>query len=394
MVRRRYQKPTPQRRGRQWVILVREDEIVEGQPTRRLRRVGLGPATLSRAEAERLRDDYVAPLNEPALAFGGAIAFRDFVRIYVRDVLSMYASTTQARAQSVLKNHLIPAFGDLILREITLERLQAYFARLQQSALSAESLDKIRDVMSGVLRTAVEYGRLHSNPVEKVRLRRRKRISPKPFLRVEQYDMLEQALAEPYATMVYVAMFTGLRVSELTALRWRHLTADSITVEERFHRGDWDQPKTASSRATISVAEEVIQRIFRLKELEVVVRAGRAKRRYPVVKSAGPDDLVFQSLVTGSALRDNNVLSHHIKPAARKLGLGWVNWQVLRRSFATWLQQAGVDVKDAQGLMRHSRASTTQDLYQQVVSESQRAAVEKLSCFVRRARTEIEVNTA
>ena len=31
---------------------------------------------------------------------------------------------------------------------------------------------------------------------------------------------------------------------------------------------------------------------------------------------------------------------------------------------ATWLQQAGVDVKDAQGLLRHSRASTTMDIYQ------------------------------
>lgn len=82
-------------------------------------------------------------------------------------------------------------------------------------------------------------------------------------------------------------------------------------------------------------------------------------------------------------MRDNNVLSRHIKPAARKLGIGWVNWQVLRRSCATWLQQARVDVKDAQGLLRHSRASTTQDIYQQIVPESQRKAVAKLTDFVR-----------
>jgi site-specific recombinase XerD len=81
-------------------------------------------------------------------------------------------------------------------------------------------------------------------------------------------------------------------------------------------------------------------------------------------------------------VRDNNVLVGHIKPAASKLGIGWVNWQVLRRSYATWLQQAGVDVKDAQGLLRHSRASTTQDIYQQLVPASQRRAVERLSALV------------
>jgi len=46
---------------------------------------------------------------------------------------------------------------------------------------------------------------------------------------------------------------------------------------------------------------------------------------------------------------------------------------------ATWLKIAGADVKDAQAQMRHSRGSTTLDIYQQFVPESQRRAVEKLS---------------
>jgi integrase len=34
--------------------------------------------------------------------------------------------------------------------------------------------------------------------------------------------------------------------------------------------------------------------------------------------------------------------------AAKRLGIGWVNCLVLRRSFATWLKMAGADIKDAQ----------------------------------------------
>lgn len=41
--------------------------------------------------------------------------------------------------------------------------------------------------------------------------------------------------------------------------------------------------------------------------------------------------------------------NEHIKPAARKLGLDWVNWQVLRRSYATWVVEAGADSKAVQG---------------------------------------------
>ena len=58
--------------------------------------------------------------------------------------------------------------------------------------------------------------------------------------------------------------------------------------------------------------------------------------------------------------------------------MDWVNWQVLRRSHATWLKLAAADVKDAQAQMRHSGASTTLDIYQQFTPESQRRVVNKL----------------
>jgi len=385
MARRRYQKPTPKRRGEQWTILVREDVVANGQRKRKVRRVSLGPAALTRAEAERLRDDYLADINQAHVGIGGAILFRDFARIYERDVIPTLASTTRDRTKSVLKVHLTPQFGDLMLREMTLEVLQQYFADLQETPQSAESVDKIKDVLSAVLRTAVDYGRLSANPAEKIRLRKRKLTRPKPFLRVDQFHALVDALAEPYATLVYVAGFTALRISELAGLLWRNVHPDSITIEQRYCRGDWDQPKSDASRTTIAIDDHVRERIEKLKSMDVVVRAGRANRRYPAVKFSGPTDPVFQSVGTGAPIRDNIILSRHLKPAARKLGLGWVNWQVLRRSCATWMDQAKLNVKDAQGLMRHSRASTTQDIYQQVVPESQRRAVKKLSAFVQRS---------
>ena len=89
--------------------------------------------------------------------------------------------------------------------------------------------------------------------------------------------------------------------------------------------------------------------------------------------------LVFPSVRDGKPMRDNNILSRHMKPAGRKLGIGFVNWRCLRTSHATWLKMAGADVKDAQAQMRHSRASTTLDIYQQFVPQSQRRVINSLS---------------
>jgi integrase len=183
--------------------------------------------------------------------------------------------------------------------------------------------------------------------------------------------------------MLYVAVWTGLRVSEVIGLKWRCIHADSITVEERFCRGDWSEPKTDASAATIGVSPEVIARLLRLKSLSVEVRAGLGTRRYKLVKSDDAHALVFQSVKDGKPMNDQNILKRHLQPAARELGLPFVNWRCLRTSHATWLVQAGADPKSVQGQMRHSRVSTTVDIYAQIIPAAQRQAIEKLSEFAK-----------
>ena len=380
MARRRYQKPKPRTEGRQWVIYYWDDEFNNGERRRKKKRHVLGPATMGEREAEKVRDEFLRPLNQGLVNIGSATKFEDYVEsVYKPVTLPTLAKTTRDRYVSVFKNYLQPAFGELCLRDITQLTVQRYVSGLADSKLSQESKDKVRDVLSSILGSAVRYGLLVKNPAEGVRLPVAKSgRRTKPYLTQQQFSVLVDLIAEPYAPMLYTAAFTGLRPSEVIALRRRNVHEDSITIDQRFCRGDWGAPKSAASNATVPVNRTVIERIWRLDGLTAEVKAGNAVRRIPVVRSKGPDDLVFQSPQTGGPMQDNNILVRHLKPAARKLGMPWVNWQVLRRSFATWLKINGADVKDAQALMRHSRASTTLDVYQQFVPESQRRVVDGL----------------
>ena len=78
--------------------------------------------------------------------------------------------------------------------------------------------------------------------------------------------------------MAYVAIYAGLRVSELAGSKWDELHEDSITIDERYCRGDWGEPKSKCSNATIGVNRCVIDRIYSLKQLTVQVKAGRQFR--------------------------------------------------------------------------------------------------------------------
>ena len=194
--------------------------------------------------------------------------------------------------------------------------------------------------------------------------------------------------------MVAVAVWTGLRVSEVIALRWDDLrcqtvrgedgeefTRYSIMVNERCCRGDWAEPKTKKSKAPVGISVALYDRIQGLKSLTVVNREGVGT--YKVVKLDGPNDLVFQGIKDGqTALRDNNILCRHIKKAGAKIGIAWVNWRCFRTSRATWAIEAGANPKDVQGMMRHANIKTTLDIYAQFVPESQFRAQERIEAMV------------
>jgi integrase len=381
MARRRFQAPKPKRRGKWWCLLYWQDEFIEGRGIRKRKRVNLAPADTPEREVNKIAAEYLRPMNQGLVTLGSATNFAEFVdTVYIPILLPKMAKTTQGRYEGIIDNYLKPQFQKLCLRDISVMTVDRYLTSFSKSDLSYESIDKIRDVLSGILSAAVRYELLVRNPAEGLRLPRARRGKrSKPFITPDQFSVLVELIAEPYATMVYVAVYTGLRVSELIGLRWRNVGSDSIAVEERYCRGDWGPPKSDASNATVPVNSAVVDRIQRLKTLEIEVKAGCAVRRYPAVKSSNPDDLVFQSVKDGRPMRDNNVLIRHIKPAGFKLGIGWVNWLALRRSFATWLKMAGADIKDAQALMRHSRASTTLDIYQQFVPESERRVVDRLT---------------
>ena len=108
---------------------------------------------------------------------------------------------------------------------------------------------KIKEVLSSVLGSAVRYDLLTRNPLTSVRVPRSKVINKKkqkPNITPEEFAQLVSSISEPYATMVYVAVFSGLEHAFQPVLRQHEieiflpLTSDiqeSLTDRSR-HVGD------------------------------------------------------------------------------------------------------------------------------------------------------------
>lgn len=383
MAKRRFQQPALERHGGYWTIRIRRDEVIGGELVRKQVREQIAPLTEPKREALKLLARKMEPINQQPLTLGSAVTLAEFTGLYKKTVLPMMSKSHASRYRGIIKNYLVPSLGKLMLFDIERQASTAaeeMFVELKSKKFAKETYDKIRDCLSSVFTFAIEKGYATRNPALGLKLPPgRPTPKLKPTITVKQFELIVELIPEPYATMVYVSVYTGLRVSEVIALRWNDIHGLSITVDEKCCRGEWGAPKSDASNATIAVLKKVTQRIELLKDMSVQIGGGRwGYQTFKLVKSSGPNDLVFQGVRSGRSMHDNNILSRHIKPAARQLGIGFVNWQCLRRSHATWLKRAGVPLKDASTQMRHSRTSTTADVYEMTTEEDQVLALEKL----------------
>jgi len=88
-------------------------------------------------EVRKIAAEMLRPLNQGLISVGSGTKFEEFVEsVYKPTVLPTMAKTTQDRYVSVLKNYLVPAFGESSLRDITPLVVQRYLSKMAGSALS------------------------------------------------------------------------------------------------------------------------------------------------------------------------------------------------------------------------------------------------------------------
>ena len=86
------------------------------------------------------------------------------------------------------------------------------------------------------------------------------------------------------------------------------------------------------------------------------------------------DDFIFPNRLRKGGFIDPRNYRRKMRKLGDELGLPKLTFQVIRRTIATLGQKKGTP-KDIQGVLRHSRLSTTTDVYMQEIPESVKATV-------------------
>ena len=292
-------------------------------------------------EVAKDRGEFVNPHD-------GKVLVGDWMKQWDAARLNRRAST-RARDESLIRNHLLPAFGKKTLGSAQPVDVKAFVASLARRNYSPAYIAKAYQLLAASFLAAVDEGMLPRTPCRGVALPRIEKHEMR-FLSHAEVAALAETIHPRYRALVLTAAYTGLRAGELSGLHVdqlnllrRTLTVTRTATEVRGH---WSigTPKTKASRRTVTLPKTLCE----------VLAAHLAEY--------GTKELIFTS-PEGNPVRWTNFRRRQWLPALEEADLGHVRFHDLRHSHAAWLIAANEHPKVIQSRLGHAAITTTLDTY-------------------------------
>ena len=222
--------------------------------------------------------------------------------------------------------HLVRLLGEHDVNGLTSDGLLSYIHQRLNEGAARETVRKELSTLRRALTLAKERRLMQSEPRNvfpsfRVRYQPRQR-----YLTQEEVVKLLGQLPSQWQLWVMIAILTGGRDSEVDGLRWEQIDFDRSTV---FLSGT----KTAKSRRTIPLPSLLAQWLL--------------PRRQP----------------TGLVVGDWPNVRRDLAAACERAGIDRVSPNDLRRTYASWLKQNGIDSYIVAQLLGHTTARMVELVY-------------------------------
>jgi integrase len=136
---------------------------------------------------------------------------------------------TRETYESQLRTHILPGLGDVSVNRLTPAQIRAWHAGLFEKAEASKdgrpgpnTIAKCYRLVHAILETAMDDEILRRNPC-RIRRAGREEHRERPIASIGGVFALAEVVAPPRRALVLLAAFSGLRLSELLALRRRHV---------------------------------------------------------------------------------------------------------------------------------------------------------------------------
>jgi integrase len=289
--------------------------------------------------------------------------------------------------EMLIRRHLKPALGYLLLRDLRPEHLQQFYNDKMKAGHSPRTVRYCHTILHGALAQAERHQLVVRNVSKLTELPPDARKEMQTLSRDQIVATLLPAVAKDRLfSAILLVIGTGLRRGELLALRWQdiELTEGLLHVRQtlvrvRNHEAEagsrkttlvFQQPKTAQSRRTLPLPEGCLMALKHHK-------AQQAQERLTLGEAYQDQGLVFCQ-ADGKPIDPRNFARSFAK-MLRQAGLPRIRVHDTWHTFATLMLELGESPKTVQTMLGHSRVAITLDIYSHVSLDLEKRAAAKLN---------------
>jgi integrase len=307
-------------------------------------------------------------------------------------------SSTQKDYRVLLKNHILPEFGESKVSEINRGMVKEFLYKKIQDGYARSTVLHMKNVISGILRCAVDDEVIQVNCTLDLKERIKKRIengngdaaanSKADFLTRKELSTLltnaKEHFPRHYPLCLLLAR-TGMRIGEALALQWGDIDFNSrfITVQRGLCRGRIETPKSGKKR-TVDMSMQLAETLKTLKNQPpaptvVPIRKPESINVIPLVpmKEAELTDFIFQN-ETGGLIDPDNWRRRIFNAILKKAEMRKIRIHDLRHTYASLMIEANESLPYIQAQMGHSSIKVTVDVYGHLIKGGNKAAVDRL----------------
>ncbi|MGQ1499602.1 tyrosine-type recombinase/integrase [Acinetobacter baumannii] len=200
--------------------------------------------------------------------------FKEFTEVWFKQKQVEWRTSYQQKVSIVIKNYLIPAFGNQVLSKIKKSDLLNFRASLakvthgkDQTSLKASRINQIMTPLRMILNDAAERYEFES-PYKNINNLKEGKIEVTPFSLEEVHKILT-TVREDFRPYYTIRFFTGMRTSEIDGLQWKNIDLQrrEIHIREALVNGVLGGTKTYGSDRTIQMSDRVYQAFLQQKSL-------------------------------------------------------------------------------------------------------------------------------
>jgi integrase len=289
---------------------------------------------------------------------------------------------------SILKNHVLPVFGNIPVTEITRGAIKDFIRRKINEGKATSTVKHFRSVISGVLDNALDDEVINFNPALGLKnifpKKEKSKINP---LTAEELQILLDAVIgyypDHYPLFLLLAR-TGVRINEALAIKW-----DDIDFAGRFI-----EIRRSISRAKMSTTKtHEIRKVDISQQLADTLKQYRlaSKKKGLQMGQGGLSEYLFTNNNDG-LLDCNNWRRRIFKKALEKAGLRAIRIHDLRHTYATLRINAGHNINDVSGQLGHKSLTMTLDTYTHWLPGKQKSEIDELDNMAEKEAMKMVVN--